>query len=80
MDLNGLLSKLRREICHSFLQLLHSAMLLEKLVKQHRVNLVVAYRVDSATLVAHHKVRIYLFHFFGYNPNCDVPAGSISFL
>src|SRR5436309_10228022 len=48
LDLNGLLSKLRGEICHSSLQLLHFAMLLEKLVKQHRVNLVVAYRVDFA--------------------------------
>src|SRR6266550_5235491 len=44
----------------------HFAMFLKKLIKQHRVHLVVAHAVGFSFLVAYHQIRIYLFHILSY--------------
>ena len=41
-------------------------MLFEKLVKQHRVHLVVAHTVGFSFFVAHDQIRIHLFYVFGH--------------
>src|SRR5436190_15380925 len=46
--------------------LLHSAVLLQKFVKQHRVHLVVAHAVGFSFFIAHHQVSVHLFHLFGH--------------
>ena len=46
-------------------QFLNLAVLFEKLVEQHRVDLVVAHAQDFAVLVAHNQVWVYLGYFLG---------------
>ena len=43
-------------------------MLLEKLVKQHRIHLVIAHAVGFSLLVACHKRRIHFLYVFGHKP------------
>ena len=54
--------------------------LFQKLVEQHRVHRFVAHAVKLSFLIAHHQIRIYLFHLFGDETELRVPVGSISFL
>jgi hypothetical protein len=54
--------------------LFHRAVLFEKLVKQHRVHLVVADAVRLSVLVAHYQVRIHFVDFFGDESELRYPC------
>ncbi len=58
---------------NSRFQFLHSAVLFEKLVKQHRVNRFVADGVDVALGVMGHQVGVHLRHFLGYEAELRDP-------
>jgi len=49
-----------------FLQLLHFAVLFEKLIEQHRIYLIVTNAVRLSFFVAHYEIGIYLFHILGH--------------
>ena len=44
----------------------HLAMLLEKLIEQHRVHRFITNRVGFAFCVPRHEVRVHLLHFFSH--------------
>jgi hypothetical protein len=59
---------------------LHLPMLFEKLIKQHRVHLVITHAVGFSSLSRTTKSGFTFSTSSATSPNCDVPAGSISFL
>src|SRR5437879_2229107 len=49
------------------------AMLLQKLVKQHRVHLLISNAVGFSFFVAHHQITVYFLYLFGYQPKLENP-------
>jgi hypothetical protein len=66
LELLLLLSDGRFLLRRSRLQVLNCAMLFKELVEQHRVDRLVAHRVNLAFGIASHEIGVHFFHFLGY--------------